>query len=558
MQWLVELFVADSIAHAVMILSLVTVIGLTLGSVRIFTVSLGVAGVLFSGLIFGHFGFTINHEIMEFAREFGLILFVYTIGIEVGPGFLASLRKQGLPLNLMAASVVILGGILTVGISLLGGIQMPVAVGLFSGGTTNTPSLAAAQQALKQIPGTTEALSKLPGLGYAIAYPFGVIGIILIIILIRLVFRLDPKQEARTLEELKAREVKELRTINLEVQNPNLAGLPLNRIPTVADSGVIISRIFRASQSVEVPKADTIIQKGDILHAVGSKDQLEELKLIVGRESRVDLKQLPSGVTAERILVTKRHVLGKSIQELEMLEASGVVVTRVIRTGLEFTPAPRFRLQFGDELMAVGERDAVKKIAADFGNSPQALNHPHIIPIFAGIALGVVVGSFPLHFPGMPAAVKLGLAGGPLVVAIVLSRIGQIGPMIWYMPTAANLALRHIGIALFLACVGLKSGDNFIQTLVQGSGFYWMLWAALITIVPLLAVSLAARLFYKLNYLTLCGLLAGSMTDPPALAFANSLVPSSDGVSIAYASVYPLTMLLRVFAAQILVLFFTR
>ncbi len=558
MQWLVDLFLVDSIAQAVLVLSLVAAIGLTLGSLRIFTLSLGVAGVLFSGLIFGHFGITINHEVMEFAREFGLILFVYTIGLEVGPGFLASLRKQGLPLNLMAASVVLLGVVLTIGISYLGGIQMPVAVGLFSGGTTNTPSLAAAQQALKQIPGTTEAVGKLPGLGYAIAYPFGVIGIILIIILIKVVFRLDPKQEARALEVLKAKEVRKLRTINLEVQNPNLNDLPINRIPTVADSGVVISRLFRANQLVEVPKPDTVIHLGDILHAVGSRDQLEELKLIVGRESGVDLKQLPSDVTAERILVTQRHVLGKAIQELEMLEACGVVVTRIIRTGLEFTPTPRFHLQFGDELMAVGERDSVQKIAADFGNSPQALNHPHIIPIFVGIALGVLVGSVPLHFPGMPAAVKLGLAGGPLVVAIILSRIGQIGSLIWYMPTGVNLALRQIGIALFLACVGLKSGDNFVQTLIQGGGFYWMLWAALITVVPLLAVSLAARLFYKLNYLTLCGLLAGSMTDPPALAFANALVPSSEGVSIAYAAVYPLTMLLRVFSAQVLVLFFAR
>jgi putative transport protein len=558
MQWLVELYTVDSVAHAVMVLSLVTAIGLTLGSLRIFTVSLGVAGVLFSGLVFGHFGITINHEIMEFAREFGLILFVYTIGIEVGPGFLASLRKQGLPLNIMATSVVILGTLLVVAISFLGGIQMPVAVGLFSGATTNTPSLAAAQQALKQLPGTTEGIAKLPGMGYAIAYPFGVIGIILIIILLRLVFRIDPKKEAKALNALKAQEVKRLRTINLEVLNPNLAGLPLNKIPTVADSGVVISRIFRASQSVEVPRSETQIQLGDILHAVGSKDQLDELKLIVGCESGVDLKQLPSDLTAERVLVTKSHILGKAIQELEMLEAHGVVVTRIIRTGLEFIPTPRFHLQFGDELMVVGERDSVKKISGDFGNSPQALNHPHIIPIFVGIALGVLIGSFPLHFPGMPAAVKLGLAGGPLVVAIILSRIGQIGSMIWYMPTAANLALRHIGIALFLACVGLKSGDNFVETLVQGGGFYWMIWAALITVIPLLLVALAARIFYKLNYLSLCGLLAGSMTDPPALAFANSLVPSSDGVSIAYASVYPLTMLLRVFAAQILVLLFVR
>jgi putative transport protein len=556
MSWIVELFTVDSIAQAVLILSLVTVLGLALGNLRIKTLSLGVAGVLFSGLVFGHFGFTINPEIMEFAREFGLILFVYTIGIEVGPGFLASLRKQGLPLNLMAAAVVLLGGAVTVGLFFFAHIPMPVAVGLFSGGTTNTPSLAAAQQALKQIPGIAESLTKMPGLGYAIAYPFGVIGIILVMIFLRVVFRVDPRKEAKALEALRTREIKRLKTINIEVTNPNLNGLAISKIPTVADSGVVISRIYRAEQSVEVPKADTLVQLGDILHAVGTKDQLDELKLIVGKESCVDLKEVPSNLAAERILVTKRHVLGKSITELEILDSYGVVVTRIIRTGLEFTPNARFRLQFGDELMVVGEKEAIQKVAADFGNSPQALHHPHIIPIFVGIALGILVGSFPLHFPGMPAAVKLGLAGGPLVIAIILSRIGQVGSLIWYLPVGANLVLRHIGIALFLACVGLKAGDNFVETLFEGGGLYWMLCATLITLVPLLLVALVARMVYRLNYLSLCGLLAGSMTDPPALAFANSLVPSSDGVSIAYASVYPLTMLLRVFSAQILVLFF--
>jgi putative transport protein len=556
MNWFVELFTVDSVAHAVLILSLVTVIGLSVGNLHWKSLSLGVAGVLFTGLVFGHYHVTINKEVMDFARDFGLILFVYSIGNEVGPGFIASLRKQGLPLNIMAASIVIIGALITVGLVFFVKIPMTVAVGLFTGGTTNTPSLAAAQQALKLIPNVTDAVAKMPGLGYAIAYPFGVIGIIVAMLFMRAAFRIDPNKEAKALESLKGKAAPRLRTINLEVINHNLAGLPIGRIPTVADSGVVISRIGRAEQSVEVPRPDTIIELGDILYAVGSKEQLEELKLIVGKESKVDLKTVPSNLTAERILVTKQHVLGKTISDLELIEANGVVVTRIVRTGLEFTPNPRFRLQFGDVLMVVGESESIKKVSAELGNSRQALNHPPIIPIFVGIALGVLVGSLPLHFAGMPAPVRLGLAGGPLVMAIVLSRIGQIGPLIWYLPPAANLALRHIGIALFLACVGLKSGDNFIATLIQGGGYYWMCWATLITLVPLLLVALVGRIVYKLNYLSLCGLLAGSMTDPPALAFANSIVPSSDGVSIAYAAVYPLTMLLRVFAAQVLVLFF--
>ncbi len=552
MDWLVELFVTDSVAHALLILSIVAAAGVALGNIKVSGVGLGIAGVLFSGLFFAHLGVRVNPDVVEFAREFGLVLFVYTIGMQVGPGFLASLRRQGLPLNLMALAVVVLGVVITILVS-YAGIAVPVAVGLFSGATTNTPSLAAAQQALKSVEGTGDAMRQMPGLGYAIAYPFGVIGLILAIALTRLLFRIDLKKEVTALERERVATAGRLATINLEVKNPNLEGLEIRQIPTLSSSGVVVSRISRGT-GVEVATPETRVRIGDILHAVGAQEQLEQLRLVVGSESKVDLKALPSKIITKRIMVTKNAALRRSIDELDVAHNYGVMITRATRAGIEFTAAADFRVQFGDILMVVGEPDAIRRLAEDLGDSPEHLDHPHVVPIFVGIALGILLGSLPLAVPGMPVPVHMGLAGGPLLTAIILSRLGRLGPLIWYMPVNANLMLREIGITLFLACVGLRAGDRFVETLTQGSGLYWMGMAAVITIVPVLAVALFARAVLKLNFLSLAGLLAGSMTDPPALAFARSLA-DSEGASMSYAAVYPLVMLLRVFAAQALVLF---
>ncbi len=552
MDWLVDLFVTDSVAHALLILSIVAAVGVALGNIKVSGVGLGIAGVLFSGLFFAHLGVKVNADVVEFAREFGLVLFVYTIGMQVGPGFLASLRRQGLPLNLMALAVVVLGVLITILVS-YAGIAVPVAVGLFSGATTNTPSLAAAQQALKSVEGAGDAMRQMPGLGYAIAYPFGVIGLILAIVLTRLLFRIDLKKEEAALEQERVATAGRLATINLEVRNPNLEGLEIRKIPTLSSSGVVVSRISRGT-GVEVATPETQVRLGDILHAVGPQEQLEQLRLVVGSESKVDLKALPSKIITKRIMVTKNAALRRSIDELNVARNYGVMITRATRAGIEFTAAADFRVQFGDILMVVGEPDAIRRLAEDLGDSPEHLDHPHVVPIFVGIALGILLGSLPLAVPGMPVPVHMGLAGGPLLTAIILSRLGRLGPLIWYMPVNANLMLREIGITLFLACVGLRAGDRFVETLIQGSGLYWMGMAALITIVPVLAVSLFARAVLKLNFLSLAGLLAGSMTDPPALAFARSLA-NSEGASMSYAAVYPLVMLLRVFAAQALVLF---
>jgi putative transport protein len=555
MEWLKELLTGESVAHSLLILALVAASGVLLGSFKIKNVGLGIAGVLFTGLVFGHFGFKINHEVMDFVREFGLILFVYTIGMQVGPGFAASLRKQGLPLNLMAASIVGLGALVTIAIVYLGGIDMSVAVGLFSGATTNTPALGAAQQALKNLPNFTDELAKMPGLGYAVAYPFGIIGIILTMGIIKALFKVHPSKEAAEFASQIQSSAPRPANMNIIVTNSNLDGLAIEKIPGMANSRVVVSRILKEGK-MEVALPETVLRLGDVVHAVGPQEKLHEAQLIIGRPSDVDLRTITSTVTTRRVVVTKKSVLGKTIEELD-LDGMGVAVTRVSRADIEFTPTTNFTFQFADTVLMVGEDAAIARAANALGNSPKQLDHPQIVPIFVGIALGILVGSIPFHFPNMPAPVKLGLAGGPLLIAILLSRLGRVGPLIYYMPLSANFMLRELGIVLFLACVGLKSGDQFIHTLTQGPGLYWMGCAALITLIPLLLVGLVARAIYKLNYTSICGVLSGSMTDPPALAFANTMA-GSDAPSISYATVYPLTMLLRVLSAQLLVLIFLK
>ncbi len=554
MDWIVALFRDDSVAHAVLILSLVIAVGLGLGSIRVFGISLGVAGVLFSGLVFGHFGLTINHQVLEFAREFGLILFVFTIGLQVGPGFFASLKRQGLSMNIMAAATVLSGAGIALAIHAFAAVQLPAAVGLFSGATTNTPSLAAAGQALRQLPDLSAETLKLPSVAYAVSYPFGIIGVILTMVLIRKVFRVDVEKERQALLDAQKSNRQEIRTLTLQVQNPNLAGVPISRIPGLAESKAVISRISRAGD-VDIAHPDTPLKVGDVLQVVAPESGLETLRLVIGQPADIDLREAPSNLTARRVIVTKRELLGKRVDELRLRDHFGVNVTRVARSDQEFTPTRDLQLQFGDTLTLVGSEKGVNEATKAVGNSFKALNHPYIVPIFIGIALGVLFGSLPIAVPGLPAPVKLGLAGGPLLVAIFLSRLGHFGPLIWYMPINANYMLREIGIALFLSCVGLHSGDSFVEIIQHGDGLRWMMLAMLITVIPILVIGIIARAVVKLNYITLCGMLAGSMTDPPALAFANA-VTGSEGPAIAYVTVYPLVMILRVFSAQMIVLLF--
>jgi putative transport protein len=561
MEWLIEIPQKMPIAYTVLVLMLVAMSGLALGSIKVRGISLGIAGVLFAGLILGHFKLAPTADpktvaILDFVRDFGLILFVYTIGMQVGPGFLTSLRQQGLPLNILALSTVLLGAAVTLGLSYLLNLDIAAAVGLFAGATTNTPALAAAQEALKSFNDIPAERAQLPAIGYAVAYPLGVLGVIMTMLLLRAAFRIDTAKELEEFQREQKAGREALQRMNILVDNKNLNSLQIRQIPGLSELGIVVSRIRQAGQiEVRMASPDTVIHCGDVIHAVGTAQSLESFRLIVGRESPVDLRQIPSQVTYRRFVVTNKEILGRTIGELDFPNVHGVTVTRVTRADIEMTAVPDLKLQFGDMLQLVGDAESLNEVSKLIGNSVKELNHTNLIPIFIGIALGVLAGCYPISFSGIPAPVRLGLAGGPLIVAILLSRLGRLGPLVWYMPTNANILLRELGITLFLACVGLKAGEKFFHVLVQGPGLQWMAFGALITLLPIIATALIGRLFMKLRFITLCGLMAGSMTDPPALAFANA-VNNSDAPSVAYATVYPFTMLLRIVAAQLIVLLF--
>ncbi len=555
MNWLKEMSTAQPIAWSVLVLMLVAVVGLSLSSIKVKGVGLGIAGVLFAGIGFGHFGFHIEKEILEFVREFGLILFVFTIGLQLGPGFFASLRKSGLKLNGMAAAVVVMGAAIAVGLTFFS-IDIVGALGLFSGATTNTPSLGATQTMLRTMTGEYAERAGIPALAYAVAYPGGVFGIITVLLFLRFIFRVNPEQEAEKFRAEEKRGFEPLERMNLVVENANVENLTLAQVPGRDD--VAVSRIKRADSSeVETATDKTVLHRGDIILAVGTRKALESFRVVIGRESDVNLVKLPSKVGWRRIIVTHKEVLGKTLGQLNLDVSYGVAITRVLRADLEMPAIPELKLQFGDTVQVVGDEQSMAKVSQVLGNSVRSLNETNFIPIFIGIALGVIVGTLPIAIPNMPVPVRLGIAGGPLILAILLSRIGRIGPLLWYMPANANLAFRELGIVLFLACVGLKAGENFFKTVFSSEGLNWLIGGFAITVIPLLIVGLVARLFFKLNFTVISGLLAGSMTDPPALAFANA-VSRSDAPSVAYATVYPLTMLLRIVTVQVLIIIFCR
>ncbi|MBP2296627.1 putative transporter [Azospirillum rugosum] len=544
------------IARIMLALSAVAAAGLALGQVKLHGVGLGIGGVLFAGIAGGHvakaLGLTFDLHVLHFLREFGLILFVYTIGIQVGPGFFAALKKSGLTLNALAASLVGLGVLVAVAIHLVGGVPLPAVLGIFSGAVTNTPSLGAAQGILREV-GASAAEINTPSLGYAVAYPFGIVGILIAMGVVRVLFRIDTLAEAEAFERTRRAQVETLETLDVAVRNPAAFGTPLRDIQLFGDLGVMVSRLLREGH-LQVPHPDTCLHPGDVVHLVGPREKLERMKTYLGQEAEVTLTTKGTDMRWERLVVTNEHVLGKTIGQLSLADAYDVVVSRVNRAGVELVPTPALHLQFGDILTAIGKPSDLHRVAALMGNSARRLQQVEFVPVFLGIMLGVILGSIPLYLPGMPTPMKLGLAGGPLVAAILLARIGHIGPLVWFMPPAANLALREIGIVLFLAVVGLLSGDRFVETLVEGDGLLWIGCGALVTLIPLLVVGIVARAVKRQNYLTICGLLAGSMTDPPALAFANAM-SASEAPALAYATVYPVVMFLRILAPQLIVLF---
>lgn len=540
-------------AITISLLALVAVIGLWIGHFKIKGVGLGIGGVLFGGILVAHFttqyGIKLDTHTLHFVQEFGLILFVYTIGIQVGPGFFASLRQSGLTLNGLGILIVALGALVTILIYKLADIPLDVALGIYSGAVTNTPSLGAGQQILSEL-GMSQTTSNM-GMAYAMAYPFGICGILLSMWLIRLFFKIKVDEEAANFEKESGHDKEALKSMSLKVTNTNLNGIHLIEIPGFDDEDVVCSRLKRG-ELVIVPKADTDVQLGDILHLVGNPEGLKKMHLIIGEEVDVPVASLSGEIRSERVVVTNEKVLGKKIRHLGIHQKYGVVISRLNRAGVELVPTAHTTLQFGDVLHMVGKTDILNQAISVIGNAKQKLLQVQMLPVFIGIGLGVLLGSIPFYIPGFPVALKLGLAGGPLVVALILARIGSIGKLYWFMPPSANLALREIGIVLFLAVVGLKSGGSFVDTLTNGSGLEWMGYGIFITLVPLMIAGVIARLYAKLNYLSLCGLLAGSMTDPPALAFANELKEGSGAASLSYATVYPLTMFLRIISPQLL------
>ena len=548
----------SDMALTVSILALVAVVGLFIGNVKFRGIGLGIGGVLFGGIIVGHFvsqaGMTLSSDMLHVIQEFGLILFVYTIGIQVGPGFFASLRVSGLRLNLFAVLIVIIGGLVTAILHKLFDIPLPVVLGIFSGAVTNTPALGAGQQILRDL-GTPMEMVDQMGMSYAMAYPFGICGILFTMWMLRVIFRVNVETEAQQHESSRTNGGALIRTINIRVENPNLHDLAIKDVPILNGDKIICSRLKR-EETLKVPSPDTIIQLGDLLHLVGQPADLHNAQLVIGQEVDTSLSTKGTDLRVERVVVTNENVLGKRIRDLHFKERYDVVISRLNRAGVELVASGDISLQFGDILNLVGRPSAIDAVANVLGNAQQKLQQVQMLPVFIGIGLGVLLGSIPVFVPGFPAALKLGLAGGPLIMALILGRIGSIGKLYWFMPPSANLALRELGIVLFLSVVGLKSGGDFVNTLVNGEGLSWIGYGALITAVPLITVGILARMLAKMNYLTMCGMLAGSMTDPPALAFANNLHPTSGAAALSYATVYPLVMFLRIITPQLLAVLF--
>ena len=560
MDWLNELIFGTGIAHSMLVFALVISIGIILGRIKIFGVSLGITWILFVGIVFGHFGLNIDPTILHFMKEFGLILFVYSIGMQVGPSFFSSFKKGGLTLNMLAVSIVFLGVVVTYTLHLVTNLPLSTMVGILSGAVTNTPGLGAAQQTFYDMkvsanPSLVKDYAEI-SMGYAVAYPLGVVGVITSLILIRYIFKIKLSDETKELDSLDESKYTEAQMFSLKISNPAIFGKALSEVKRFTDKEFVVSRIKHAEgKSLEVAHPKSVLYEDDIVLVVSNLQNIDSISALLG--SRVEMDQsewseLDDELVSRRIIITKPEINGKTIGNLKLRSLYGINVTRVNRAGLDLIGEPKLELQLGDRLTVVGSKSSVAKVESFLGNSLKRLHQPNLVSIFIGIALGVSLGSIPFMLPGIPQPVKLGLAGGPLIVAILISKFGPRYKMVTYTTMSANLMLREIGISLFLACVGLEAGKGFVETIVNG-GYVWVGYGFIITVVPLLIVGAIGRLVFKLNYFTLMGVVSGSMTNPPALSFANATA-GSDAPAVSYATVYPLTMFLRVVTAQILIL----
>lgn len=559
MDWLINLFTTtDSVAHIVLLYAIVIAVGVYLGKIKIGGISIGVTFVLFAGIAAGHIGFTAPTNILSFLQEFGLILFVFMIGLQVGPGFLESFRKGGITLNLLSTVMVVLNVIVMFACYYIffdtsDPKNLPMMVGTLYGAVTNTPGLGAANETLYSIfdKGEVPQIAS----GYACAYPLGVLGIIGATIAIKYIFgiKLEKEEEELAKEEEDNDDVKP-HFMDLEVTNLYLEGKTLAQVHNFLNRDFVCSRILHDGQ-VSIPNGSTIFHIGDKLFVVCAENDAEAIIAFIGPTINVDWKKQDEPMVSKRILVTRSSINGKTLGQMHFSSAYGVNVTRVTRQGMDLFAIPSLSLQVGDRIMVVGPEDAVNRVAAVMGNSIKRLDAPNIATIFVGVFIGILFGSIPVAIPSIPVPIKLGIAGGPLIIAILIGRYGYKVHLVTYTTTSANMMLREIGLMLFLASVGIKAGDGFLETVIQGDGVKYVYTGFLITIIPILIIGIIARKKYKFNYFTIMGMIAGTYTDPPALAYANSIC-SKEAPSIGYSTVYPLSMFLRIFTAQIIVLFF--
>ncbi len=543
-----DLFTGTGIAHSIMVFALVIATGLWLGKFKFKGVSLGSTWILFIGIILSHLGLRSDPATLAFVKDFGLILFVFSIGLQVGPGFFQSFRKGGIQLNLLALSMVLLAVLVTVLIHSLTGESLKTMTGVMSGAVTNTPGLGAAQQALSD-----EAESSLLASAYAVAYPLGVLGVIAIIIVAKSFFKIDLDKEKAQLEADESSEGK-ARRMHCQVANPAIYGKTLRDIFQGHDAKFVISRMMRGDE-IFIPGPETTLQQGDKLLVVTTQQMVDSVKIIFGAEVEMhheDWQKMDENLVIRKLTITKPSITGKCIKELNIRNMFGVNVTRVIRAGVELVARPNLILQVGDNLQVVGTLSSIDDVAKLVGNQPSTLSKPNLVPIFFGIAIGVIFGSIPFAIPGMPSAVKLGLAGGPLIIAILLGHYAPKLRITTYTTVSANMMIREIGISLFMAAVGVGAGETFVSSIV-GGGYWWVLYGLMITVIPVGLIILISRLVFKLNFYQICGLVSGGSTNPAVLAFAQEMY-GTDYPSVNYATVYPLTMFLRVLAAQVLVL----
>ena len=539
-------------AHSVLILSLVIAFGIMLGKIKVAGISLGVTWILFVGIVFGHFDLNLDEHLLHFLKEFGLILFVYSIGLQVGPGFFSAFKKGGFTLNVLAVLVVFISVLITVALHFITGIPITTMVGILSGAVTNTPGLGAAQQANSDLNGID---APEIALGYAVAYPLGVIGCILALLALKYLLHINTrKEEAEAEQGLGHLQELTVRPVSVEIRNEAVDGKTIKEIKPLLNRAFVISRIrHRDSENeVELVNADTVLHLQDQILFISNPKDMEAIIAFFGRQISAEWEQ-DKKLISRRILITKPELNGKSLAQLKIRNNFGASITRINRSGVDLVATPHLQLQMGDRVTIVGSELAVSHTEKVLGNSLKRLNHPNLIPIFLGIALGCILGSLPFMFPGIPQPVKLGLAGGPLIVSILISRFGPQYKLITYTTMSANLMIREIGISLFLACVGLGAGKGFVDTIIHEGGYVWIAYGAIITIVPLLVGGLIGRYAWKLNYYTLIGVLSGTNTNPPALAYSSELT-SCDAPAVGYATVYPLAMFLRVLPAQLLIL----